>query len=141
MWSRGLLTLASAALTLASDVQDCSCGFLDSESGELYTDATILYFNETADLTQDFYAQHFANKKQYGWTSVYRAGALTDNVNVGNSTTAVSNSNWDSESLSLFIDPATNQHLINGGSIESLRRDIRYGSFRAFMRGPQAGTG
>jgi len=137
-----LLTLGGAAFAVATNVQDCSCGFLDPENGQLYTDATIVYFNETTDIGQDFYVQNFANKKEYGWNSLYRAGALLENAVIEKSSTdSLGYNNSDSDSLALFIDPATNNHLVNGASIESLRQDMRYGSFRASMRGPQAGAG
>jgi len=137
-----LLTLGGAAFSFATDVQDCSCGFLDSENGQLYTDATIVYFNETTDIGQDFYVEHFANKKEYGWNSLYRSGALLENAVIEKSSLdSLGYNNTDSDSLALFIDPTTKHHLVNGGSIESLRQDMQYGSFRASMRGPQAGAG
>lgn len=142
MRSLSLLLLASASLSLATDVQDCSCGFLDDTNGELYTDATIVYFNETTGLPEDFYAQHYSHKTEYGWTTIYRSGALPANVDVAESTQGgYGETNWNASSLQLFIDPSTNKHLINGGSIESMRQDMLYGSFRAFMRGPPGGTG
>lgn len=141
------LLLGAAALSLATDVQDCSCGFLDAKTGELFTDATIVYFNETTDLPQDFYVQHYAHKKEYGWNTVYRSGALASNVAVTNTSTETDpngtpgSQNWKSDSLALFIDPSTNHHLINGASVESMRQDMLYGSFRALMRGPEANSG
>lgn len=126
-------------LSLAADVQDCSCGFLDSETGQLYTDATIVYFNESTGLGDDFHTQSFAHKSEYGWNTVFRAGALPENAIVGNSTTQ--SSNWDAQSLQLFIDPSKPNHLVNGASVESVRQDMKYGSIRAFMRGSEEWTG
>lgn len=142
MRSASLILLGAASLALATDVQDCSCGFLDSANGQLYTDALIVYFNESTGLPEDFYAQHYAHKKEYGWNTIYRSGSLPDNVMVSNSSLSSSNdSTWDSSSLELYIDPSTKNHLVNGASIESMRQDILYGSFRAYMRGPEQGSG
>lgn len=124
---------------MASDVQDCSCGFLDSSNGEVYTDATIVYFNETDSLGEDFFVQSYKHKYEYGWNTLYRSGAMPDNVMIGNSTYA--SSNWDHQSLQLWINPSAEYHLVNGSSIESLRQDMLYGSIRAFMRPAEPWTG
>ncbi|GME26121.1 Glycoside hydrolase family 16 [Neofusicoccum parvum] len=121
----GLLFLAGPAL--AAD-QDCSCGFYDDTTGDLFTESLIQYFNETADLDQ-FILENFEHKSEKSWNSKFRQGALPDNV-VDNST-----------SLELYCDPYDDAHVVNGGSIRSVRRDIQYGSFRSLMRGPRQGMG
>ncbi|KAL1296791.1 hypothetical protein AAFC00_000252 [Neodothiora populina] len=128
-----LIFLGAAALSLAADVRDCSCGFEDFRSGQVYTDATIVYFNETIGPLEDFFSEDFAHKREHGWNTVFRAGAIPDNVAIANSTHP--SSNWNAQSLNMFIDPSTPNHLVKGASIQSMRQDMHYGSIRAFMRG------
>lgn len=128
--------LGFAQTLLATNVQDCSCGFTDKSKNQIYTDAIIVYFNETSTIpTQDFFRQDFVHKKEYGWTTVYRQGAVLDNAFLTNFSDVSNNS------LALVVDPATSNRLVKGGAIESKRQDILYGSFRASMKGagPQAG--
>lgn len=124
-WAIGLLFVVMAATTVSAD---CSCGFYDDTTGDLFTESLIQYFNETSDLDQ-FIIENFEHKSEKSWNSKFRQGALPDNV-VNNST-----------SLELYCDPYTDSHLVNGGSVRSVRRDIQYGSFRSLMRGPREGMG
>lgn len=121
----GLLFLANPASAASAD---CSCGFYDETTGDLFTESLIQYFNETSDLNQ-FVLENFEHKSEKSWNSKFRQGALPDNV-VNNST-----------SLELYCDPYTDAHVVNGGSIRSIRRDIQYGSFRSLMRSPRQGMG
>ncbi|KAK8165855.1 hypothetical protein BC567DRAFT_272450 [Phyllosticta citribraziliensis] len=131
-----LPSLAGAALVLllslshlsAAQSSDCSCGFYDDSTGNLFTESLIQYFNETSDLSE-FVIEDFEHKVEKSWNSKYRQGAAADNV-VANGT-----------SLNLYCDPSTSQHLVNGASIRSKRRDILHGTFRSSMRGPQSGMG
>ncbi|KAH7062457.1 hypothetical protein B0J12DRAFT_707761 [Macrophomina phaseolina] len=120
-----LLFLASPASAAAAD---CSCGFYDDTTGDLFTESLIQYFNETSDL-DEFILENFEHKAEKSWNSKFRQGALPGNV-VNNST-----------SLELYCDPYTDNHVVNGGSLRSVRRDIQYGSFRSLMRGPRQGMG
>ncbi|KAK8158878.1 hypothetical protein BKA80DRAFT_193019, partial [Phyllosticta citrichinensis] len=106
----------------------CSCGFYDDSTGNLFTESLIQYFNETSDLSE-FVIEDFEHKVEKSWNSKYRQGAAADNV-VANGT-----------SLNLYCDPSTSQHLVNGASIRSRRRDILHGTFRSSMRGPRSGMG
>lgn len=70
-------------------------------------------------------------------SSVYKVGAKPDNVEITNDTAI-----WPHvQSLQLRTDPTTSNHVVNGGSLQSVRRDIQYGSFRAAMRGAAKYTG
>lgn len=62
----------------------CTCGYRDPSTRELYTDAIILYFNETALDTDVFEIRDYENKNQKGWNTVYRQGASPSNLNIGN---------------------------------------------------------
>lgn len=136
-----LLGGATALQTLS--ISDCSCGYRDSSSGELYTDAIIVYFNETTTLPSDiFFAQDFAHTKELGWNSIYRQGALPDNVLISNASQVQWLENVQNpDSLELYLDPSTNGHLVNGGSVKSRRQDILHGTFRASMRSPHMWEG
>lgn len=62
----------------------CSCGYRDPTTKEHYTDAIILYFNETALDTDVFDVRDYANKNQKGWNTVFRQGASPSNLLIGN---------------------------------------------------------
>lgn len=53
----------SHAVTLPSQ---CSCGYQDPLSLSVYTEALIVYFNET-DTIDQFIVGDFAHKKEHGW--------------------------------------------------------------------------
>ncbi|KAK8180235.1 uncharacterized protein BKA78DRAFT_274858, partial [Phyllosticta capitalensis] len=122
-----VLVLSLSQLAVAAD-SDCSCGFSDESTGNLFTESLIQYFNETSDLSE-FVIEDFEHRVEKSWNSKYRQGASKDNV-VANGTT-----------LELYCDPSTDQHLVNGGSVRSKRRDILHGTFRSYVRGPQSGMG
>lgn len=91
----------------AKNVSDCSCGYLDPTSGELFTDSIIVYLNETSNIsTTDFIAEQFSHPYEKSWNSIYRAGAALENLAVNN----VDNFT----ALELSIDPATSDHLVVG---------------------------
>jgi hypothetical protein len=46
---------------------NCTCGFYDSVSKELFTDSIIVYFNETTSLPTEFVAEEFAQKYAKDW--------------------------------------------------------------------------
>ena len=69
--------------TLARDV-NCACGYKDPVTGALWTDATILYFNETdkTSLGQnvDFLDMDFENLYESGFDTIFTQGATPNNV-------------------------------------------------------------
>ncbi|KAI4724318.1 hypothetical protein E4T49_07942 [Aureobasidium sp. EXF-10728] len=129
--------ILAATTTSALDVSDCSCGFLDAANDQIWTDALIVYFNETNQLPQEFKALDFHHRREFGYNSLYRQGATPDNVMIGNAT----DENVNEQVLQLWIDQGTGQHYVQGAGIEALRQDIHFGTFRASMRGPNKNTG
>ncbi|CAD0112592.1 unnamed protein product [Aureobasidium uvarum] len=130
-----LYLLAGAGSLIEAVAPDsCACGFYDRSTDQVFTDSIIVYFNETQTIPENiFQVQTFTNKAEKGWNSLYRQGAVAGNSLISPSGTQ--------QSLDLFVDPSTNRHVVNGGSIESLRQDILHGSFRASVRGSGPWTG
>lgn len=134
---RRLASTAALALQLAGvsarDV-NCACGYLDPVTNDLWTDTTILYFNETdaagLSTNTDFIDLDFTNLYESGFDTIYRQAARAKNVGL-NGTGA----------LELTVDPFTKEHLVVGGGIRTARQDIQYGSFRAGMQPAQPGDG
>jgi hypothetical protein len=115
------------------DVGNCTCGFYDETADLLFTDTSIIYFNETNGLIpNDLVPEAFAHKYDLGWNSLYRQGAAVENVAVGEDVTARNTS-----SLILTCSPSDPDHLVVGASVRTVRQDIFFGSFRASMRGPR----
>lgn len=136
---RGLSVLASVVLlstsaaTATTDAAACSCGFYDAASKNVFTESTIIYFNETDHIPNDaLVVQSFEHRYDRGWNTLYRIGASPSNVNIVNDTTAK-----DVQSLALYCDPSTLDHLVLGASLRTARQDIFYGSFRTIMRSPR----
>lgn len=129
--------ILAATTTSALDTSDCSCGFVDLEHDQVWTDALIVYFNETNQLPSEFKALDFHHKREFGYNSLYRQGATPDNVMIANAT----DENVNEQVLQLWIDAGTGQHYVQGAGIEALRQDIHFGTFRASMRGPPKNTG
>ena len=124
---------------VAEGGSNCSCGYVDASSGQLYTDSIIVYFNETTSLpSNDFLAESYTNKYEQGWNSVFRQGADPANVAIGNDSSTASNT---TSSLQLVVSPATEDHVVVGGGIRTQRQDILYGTFRAMLRSPPANSG
>lgn len=121
-----LLCLSFVSADVLSGSKNCSCGFYDNQTKELFTDSIIVYFNETNSLPTDFIAETEAKKYEKDWNAVYRQGADPSNVRI--------NAN---ESLQLFVQPPTKDHLVKGVSIRTSRRDIQHGSFRTLIRSPR----
>jgi hypothetical protein len=72
MFSSRLLGLALVHILPAiADVtrgqDNCTCGFYDSQTQELFTDSIIVYFNETSQLPIDFIAEDFAQNYAKDW--------------------------------------------------------------------------
>ncbi|KAK4994226.1 hypothetical protein LTR66_005696 [Elasticomyces elasticus] len=132
----------SLALALASSSDQCSCGFYDASSQQLYAESIIVYFNETSSLPSDVLAvQDFTHRSEKGWTSLFRHGARPFNARIGNFSTASWPESVNKPSLELFVDAPTPDHLVYGAAAQSVRQDIQYGTFRASMRSahPRAG--
>lgn len=138
MYFKSLASIVAIASFLSlseANNLDCACGYLDPVTGDLWTDSTIVYFNETesADFrsSQDFVAQNYVNQYESGFDVIYRQAASPENVQFNSSDNA----------LQLVVEPSTKDHLVRGGGIISKRRDIQYGSFRAFLQPPQTNMG
>lgn len=146
MYLLAAFIFAFAASALAqrniTEPSQCSCGYFDESTQQLYTESIVIYFNETETLPNDFVAQTFEHKKEKGWTSIYRQGATRDNVIIAKDSQASHQTNKTyPSSLELFCDAGTADHLVEGGSLASARQDIQYGSFRASMRSPKQHAG
>lgn len=122
-----LLSALFASAEVLSGGKNCSCGFYDEKTEELFTDSLIVYFNETNSLPADLVAENFAQKYEKDWNAINRHGADPSNVRFN-----------ESESLQLFIQPPTKDHLVNGASVRTARRDIHHGSFRTLIKSPRS---
>jgi hypothetical protein len=109
--------ILAATTTSALEVSDCACGFYDASDDQIWTDAIIVYFNETNTLPDnDFKALDFTHHREFGYNALYRQGATPQNVIIGN----VQDENVDEQALQLWI---------------------QFGTFRSSMRGPPKNTG
>ncbi|KAF2164801.1 glycoside hydrolase family 16 protein [Zasmidium cellare ATCC 36951] len=138
-----LQTVVAGAGRNVTVPSQCSCGYRDPSTKEHYTDAIILYFNETALDTEIFDIRDCANKNQKGWNSIFRQGSSPSNIHIGNNGSLPWQDVIDgtSPSLEMWLDGFEFSHLSNGAEIRSLRRDILFGSFRASMRSAQPWIG
>lgn len=105
--------------------RNCTCGFLNSQSNDLFTDSIIVYFNETTTIPDDFIAEGYAQKSKKDWNAIYREAADPLNVRLN-----------DTESVQLFVQAPSKDHLVKGASLRTKRRDIQHGSFRTLIRSP-----
>lgn len=121
--------------TTATNNTDCSCGYYNPTTGEVFTDSIIVYFNETSDWPDSLVVETFEHKYERNWNALYRQAASGANAQFRNS------SSDSSSSLELYVSPPTSNHIVVSGSIRSARQDIQFGSIRALMRPPQAGIG
>ncbi|KAI8935843.1 hypothetical protein NX059_007360 [Plenodomus lindquistii] len=121
-----LLSALFASAEVLNGQKTCSCGFYDDKTEELFTDSIIVYFNETNSLPDDLVAETYAQKYEKDWNAVYRQGADPSNIRFN-----------ESESLQLFLQPPTDEHLVNGASLRTARRDIQHGSFRTLIKSPR----
>ncbi|KAF2217217.1 hypothetical protein CERZMDRAFT_32291 [Cercospora zeae-maydis SCOH1-5] len=124
---------------------DCSCGFRDPKTQEVFTESIILYFNETQSVDQHiFEVRSFRNKNQRGWNTIFPQGASPVNIQFGRNATW----EWQEElnttqpSMQMILDPPLRyDHLSVGAELRSMRRDIQYGTFRSEMRSAQPWVG
>ena len=133
--SIALVAVATAPPNPVKNATDCSCGYFDHTTHNLFTESAIVYFNETAGLPVDiFVPQTYENSHEKGWNTQYRQGANISNVQVGGDLLdGASNT-----SLELFVHPPNPAHLVVGGGVQTARKDIFYGSFRMLLRSPTA---
>ncbi|KAH8703968.1 hypothetical protein BGW36DRAFT_370318 [Talaromyces proteolyticus] len=130
----GLLVLAPTVQAQRSSIQtkdvgNCSCGYYDDEAKILFTESSIVYFNESSGIPTDFVVEEFAHRYDRGWNSLYRQGASINNVQIANDSTA-----RNLTSLQMSCDPSDDEHLVVGSSIRTARQDIFFGSFRSSLR-------
>jgi hypothetical protein len=124
-----VFSLFASADVLHGD-SNCSCGFYDSNTDQIFTDSIVVYFNESRNLPTEFVAEDYGHKYEKDWNAIYRQGADPANLQFR-----------DSESLQLFVSPPTSDHLVNGAGIRTARRDIQYGSFRTLIKSPRRTSG
>lgn len=112
---------------------NCSCGYYDVATGNIWTESMIVYFNETtATPIPGLIGESYSNKYEKGWDTQFRTGADLSNIKFSNSTTPPRLSS----SLDLYVSPYTPEHLVVGSSLRTSRRDIQYGSFTCLLRSP-----
>ncbi|KAJ4339127.1 hypothetical protein N0V95_007879 [Ascochyta clinopodiicola] len=104
---------------------NCTCGFYDENTGSLFTDSIIVYFNETKDLPSEFVAEQYSNKYEKDWNAIYRQAADPANLLLSN------------ESIQFLVQPATDDHIVQGAGLRTARRDIQHGSFRTLIKSPK----
>jgi hypothetical protein len=102
----------------------CSCGYYDQSTDTLFTESLIVYFNETIDPSSNFNIEVYTHNYEKNWNAIYRQGAAVENVQL----------NKTSGFLELEVSPPREDHVVIGGSIRTLRRDIQYGTFRSLLR-------
>lgn len=123
--------LATLPAVIAREVSECACGFQDDDTSSVYTDSLVVYFNETDFIDPAiFKAQDFAHKKEQGWNSQFKIGASPSNVRLAN----ITSNGTRTQALEVLLDPPDEDHLVNGGSLQSTRKDIQYGLFEAAIR-------
>nr|POE65013.1 hypothetical protein CFP56_34681 [Quercus suber] len=114
-----------------------------SVTNNVFTDSIIAYFNETpADTpvpTNLFTVDDYEHRYEKGWSIFYREGAAASNVFSSNIGTA----EWNIQPsiLNFTISPYTPEHLVDGAQIQTVRKDIQYGSFRALIKSPPWASG
>ncbi|USP79792.1 uncharacterized protein yc1106_07066 [Curvularia clavata] len=118
-----LVHILPALADVSRGTDNCTCGFYDGQTKQLYTDSIIVYFNETTGLPFDFIAEDFEQHYAKDWNAVYREGASPDNLRHDNG-----------QPLQLVVQPTTKDHLVNGASLRTKRRDIQHGSFRTLIK-------
>lgn len=117
---------------------ECSCGYLDPKTSLVYTDSVIVYFNETDTVPTDVFSiDTFKHSSEKGWFIYYKEGAVKENVYFEKGDVWNLSPGW----LNLNVSAYTAEHLVNGAQLQSVRQDIRYGTFRVFMQSPEPYAG
>lgn len=60
-----------ALAEVSRGTKNCTCGFYDNQTEELYTDSIIVYFNETTGLPFEFVAEEFEQNYVKDWVWGY----------------------------------------------------------------------
>nr|POE76127.1 hypothetical protein CFP56_59607 [Quercus suber] len=134
---------SNATLPADNGNNTCTCGYLDPVTNNVFTDAIIAYFNETAadnPVPSDLFTiDEYEHRYEKGWTIFYREGATASNVFSSDIGTA----EWNIQPsiLNLTISPYTHEHLVDGAQLQTVRKDILYGSFRALIKTPPWASG
>ena len=61
---------------VSSGQGNCTCGFYDGLTKELFTDSIIVYFNETTNVPTEFVAEEYAQNYAKDWVRGQRQGHL-----------------------------------------------------------------
>lgn len=157
-----LLLLLAAAVGLAR--ASCECGYLDPTTNELWTDASITYFNEsgTGDVAYE------GAKSIYGKDAPTKSSSSPTGETGGQAWTVVGDlvhdwemsfgATWRSavKANNTFADgdrglamrvsvPDSKERIVDGAQLVTRRRDIEFGSLRTMVVPPnntaQAGGG
>lgn len=120
------LSALPALAKVASGQRNCTCGFFDAQTNDLYTDSIVIYFNETTSIPAEFVAESYVHTYEKDWNAIYREAADPSNIRFN-----------DSESLQLFVQPSDNDHLVKSSSLRTARQDIQHGSFRTLIKSPR----
>lgn len=142
VWATIFSTVVGTALaqsaTDSNAPDDCHCGFVDPTTNHVYTDSIIAFFNETDTVPSDsFSIDSFTHHYEKGWKIYYREGAVEENVAFGD----YDDWSFTGSVLNLTVSGYTPEHLVNGAQLQTVRQDIQYGTFRAFMLSPQPWAG
>jgi hypothetical protein len=132
-WALSFGIFATRVCARGNDVADCSCGFYDPVTKDLFTESSIVYFNETKQLPADILVPEvYQNQYEKGWNARYRQAYTQSNIILGRDQDGLT------DSLQLHINPSDSEHLVIGGAVQTPRRDLFYGSFRTLMRSPRS---
>ncbi|PWN34137.1 uncharacterized protein FA14DRAFT_173845 [Meira miltonrushii] len=151
-FASGTALIAGFLLSRISSARaSCECGYHDPSTNVLWTDATIVYFNETGmdqvviptkspgiygdstagdtGLGQEAFAAigDLVNPWEEDFGATYRSAVSYNNTYADNMTST--------SGLAMQISPVNlKNHIVNGSQIVTRRRDIQYGSFRAMIQ-------
>jgi hypothetical protein len=67
LFALALVHILPVIAEVSSGQGNCTCGFYDSLTEELFTDSIIVYFNETTSLPTEFVAEEFAQDYAKDW--------------------------------------------------------------------------
>lgn len=132
LFSLALLPLTSVRADITGgNGYNCSCGFYDASTKELFTDSIIVYFNETSGLPiPDFQVESYQNNYEKDWNAIFRQATDPENLQIN-----------DAGYLDFHIQPSTDVHVVKGSSMKTVRQDIQYGSFRTLIKSPPRNVG
>lgn len=73
-----LVHILPALAEVSRGTENCTCGFYDGQTKQLYTDSIIVYFNETTGLPFDFIAEDFEQNYAKDWVWATRMSLVLD---------------------------------------------------------------